>query len=90
MRHRSMGISTERKGVRQGSSMNRARPFSSLRVAFLLVFTFALAAFSSAPLHAQSASKLYKQGQVAEAQENWDAAFDAYKKAFARKPNDLR
>ena len=42
------------------------------------------------PLHAQSANTFYKQGQAAEAREDFDAAFDDYQKAAAKVPNDLR
>ena len=76
------------KGVRQGSLMNRNGLFSPLRATFLLVFALSLAAGAS--LHAQSAGKLYKQGQAAENIENWDAAYEAYQKAYQKNPKDLR
>jgi general secretion pathway protein D len=82
------GISPAQEGARKGSSMNHSRLFSSLRAALLLVLTFSIAA--AVPLYAQKASKLYKQGQAAENAENWDAAFDAYQKAFEEKPSELR
>ena len=46
----------------------------------------------SAPVLAkeESAKKLYVQGQAAEAREDYDAAFDAFKKAYAKAPKDLR
>jgi general secretion pathway protein D len=78
------------KGALQGSSMNYTRLFSSLRAAFLVAFALVLVAGAGAQLHAQSAAKLYKQGQAAENSENWDAAFDAYQKAYAKNPKDLR
>jgi general secretion pathway protein D len=37
-----------------------------------------------------SAHKLYAQGQSAEAREDFDGAFEAYRKAYAKAPNDLR
>jgi general secretion pathway protein D len=68
--------------------MNRKLLFSPLRATFLLVFALTLAAGAS--LHAQSAGKLYKQGQAAENSEKWDAAFEAYQQAYAKNPKDLR
>ncbi len=45
----------------------------------------------SAPVYAEdSAKKIYARGQAAEAREDYDAAFDAFKKAYAKTPNDLR
>ena len=58
------------------------------RIAF--VFVVALLGFASASLCAQSANTFYKRGQSAEAHEDYDAAFDAYQKAAAKSPNDLR
>jgi len=37
----------------------------------------------------ESANSLFKQGQTAEAREDYDAAFDFYQKACARQPKDL-
>ena len=37
-----------------------------------------------------SARSLYKQGQTAEARQDYDAAFDAYRKAMLDDPGDLR
>jgi general secretion pathway protein D len=37
-----------------------------------------------------SARSLYKQGQTAEARQDYDAAFDAYRKAMLEDPSDLR
>ncbi len=78
------------KGVRQGSLMNRNWLFSPLRATFLLVFALTLAAASGTRLHAQSASKFYKQGQAAESKEDWDAAYQAYQNAYQKSPKDLR
>lgn len=82
-------------GVPIGSSMKpvlaAAIPrsaFSAFR--FTLVLMAALLGCSSVLLHAQSAGKLYKQGQAAEAREDYDAAFENYQKAVAKAPNDLR
>jgi general secretion pathway protein D len=40
--------------------------------------------------HAQSASTWNKRGQAAEAREDYDAAFEAYRQARLKKPTDLR
>ena len=45
------------------------------------------------PAHAykgDSAHKLFLEGQSAEAREDYDAAYEDYKKAYAKAPNDLR
>jgi general secretion pathway protein D len=45
------------------------------------------------PAHAykgESAHKLFVEGQSAEAREDYDAAYEDYKKAYAKAPNDLR
>ncbi len=39
--------------------------------------------------HAQSASAWSKRGQQAEAREDYDAAFEAYRQAWLKKPNDI-
>jgi general secretion pathway protein D len=39
---------------------------------------------------AESAHKLFTQGQAAENREDYDAAYEAYRKAYAKSPNDLR
>jgi len=51
-----------------------------------------LAVFLSAPnaLHAQSASKLFKQGTDAELHQEWDAAYEDYRQAALKKPKDMR
>jgi general secretion pathway protein D len=52
---------------------------------------FALMLVSFAPkAHAQSASKLYKQGQVAEAKDDIEAAYNDYLQAFQKNPKDER
>jgi general secretion pathway protein D len=48
---------------------------------------------SSVPAHAargESAHKLFLAGQAAEQREDYDTAYDDYKKAYAKAPNDLR
>ncbi|HWA93451.1 MAG TPA: cohesin domain-containing protein [Terracidiphilus sp.] len=58
-----------------------------LKVTFL--FTAALLLCVPLVAHADQAKKLYKQGQTAEAHENYDAAFENYQKAWNLKPDDL-
>src|ERR1035438_5350835 len=41
-------------------------------------------------LHAESANSYFKQGESAEAREDYDAAFDNFQKAYAKDPKDLR
>ena len=52
------------------------------------VLLFSGIAVSSA--HAQSASTWNKKGQQAEARDDFDAAFEDYRQAHLKKPNDLR
>ncbi len=42
------------------------------------------------PAHAQSASKWNKRGQDARVREDYDAAYEAFRQAHAKKPADLR
>jgi|HubBroStandDraft_1064217.scaffolds.fasta_scaffold04763_3 general secretion pathway protein D len=44
------------------------------------------AAFAAGP----SASALYKHGQLAEARQDWDTAFEDYQKAYQKNPQDMR
>jgi general secretion pathway protein D len=41
-------------------------------------------------LAAESAHSLFKKGELAEAREDYDAAFDDFKRAYEKNPNDLR
>ncbi|MDR3741201.1 MAG: secretin N-terminal domain-containing protein, partial [Terracidiphilus sp.] len=43
----------------------------------------------SAALQAESAKSIYHHGQTAEAREDYDAAFDAYLKAYQQDPKDM-
>jgi general secretion pathway protein D len=75
--------------------MNRVRlaaiPKSAFFASFLaLFFLLALMGLSSVPVHAQSASTFYKQGQAAEQAEDYDAAFNNYQQAAALAPKELR
>jgi len=45
---------------------------------------------SSVLLHAESANSDFKQGQAAEAREDYDTAFTLYQKAYSRDPKDAR
>ena len=44
----------------------------------------------AARLHAESANSDFKQGQAAEAREDYDTAFELYQKAYTRDPKDAR
>jgi general secretion pathway protein D len=57
---------------------------------FALIAVVAGFALPAAPAHAESAGALFKQGEKAEAREDYDTAFDSYQKAYAKAPNDLR
>ena len=90
----------ENPGEKFGSLMNRLRQFAfhpatnpKRAIAALLGITITLSigiALSHPVSAADSASKLYKIGQAAENREDYDAAFEAYRKAYAKSPNDLR
>jgi general secretion pathway protein D len=56
----------------------------------LLLLLSCFAAFGSVRAEAQSASKLDKQGQDAEARQNYDKAYEDYRLAIQKKPTDLR
>jgi general secretion pathway protein D len=45
---------------------------------------------ASGSVHAQSASNWNKRGQAAEAREDYDAAFEAFREAHFKRPKDLR
>jgi general secretion pathway protein D len=59
-------------------------------VAGLLSILLAVGNFPLPAVAAESAHKLFAQGQTAEAKEDYDAAYEAYRKAYAKAPNDLR
>jgi len=52
-----------------------------------LIFLLVLACLL--PLAAESARSLYKKGQIAEARQNYEQAFDFYKQAFNKNPQDV-
>jgi len=63
-----------------------------LRVIFPIALfgAVALMAVPGARLRAESANSDYRQGQNAEAREDYDAAFELYQKALKRDPKDAR
>ncbi len=63
--------------------------FSKAVSRIALVAVLAVFGLTSAGLHAQSASSLFKRGQEAEARQDYDAAFDYFQKANAKSPKDL-
>ena len=76
--------SVRRGGIAPGAAFGRLTPAALLLGALL----FSGAAVTSA--HAQSAGSWNKRGQQAEARQDYDAAFEAYRQAHLKKPSDLR
>ena len=64
----------------------------TLRRSLLVALLLAVAAFGvfAVRLYAESANSDFKQGQAAEAREDYDAAFELYQKAYNRDPKDAR
>jgi len=62
--------------------MSRLKRAATLILAFLLLLPAAALA--------DQAKKLYDQGKIAEARENYEAAYDLYSKAYDLKPTDIR
>jgi general secretion pathway protein D len=77
-----------------GSRMDRrtSLPAVAGRFVFPIALLAALAGIGlpSVRLHAESANSDYRQGQNAEAREDYDAAFDDYQKALKKNPKDAR
>ena len=71
-----------------------SRPLSRIapRLSLVLALLLAVAGLGVfvARLHAESANSDFKQGQAAEAREDYDAAFELYQKAYNRDPKDAR
>jgi general secretion pathway protein D len=65
----------------------RQRTFPRIFVSWLCWLV--LASFG-APSYADTASSAYSRGERAEAQRQWDAAYEAYKQAAGLKPKDAR
>ncbi|MGO4515417.1 cohesin domain-containing protein [Terriglobus sp. 2YAB30_2] len=63
------------------------RSFTSLRNA---AFVVTILAATGVAAHAQSAGSFYKRGQQAEERQDYDAAYEAYRQALAKKPRDIR
>ena len=61
-----------------------------VRASVMLVLVCGFAGLFTAPAHAQSAAAWDKRGSNAEAREDYDAAFEAYRQAHLKKPKDLR
>ena len=55
----------------------------------MLLALATLIALPATSLRADSGSKLFKQGESAEAHEDYDTALDFYQKALSKSPNDL-
>ena len=60
----------------------------SSRLHFLALWP--ASAYAAARLYAESANSDFKQGQAAEARDDYDTAFDLYQKAYNRDPKDAR
>jgi general secretion pathway protein D len=76
-----------------GSLMNRlaiSRQVSHKTIALALGIALVSTALPGPVFAAESAHKLFVQGQDAENREDYDAAYEAYRKAYAKSPNDLR
>jgi general secretion pathway protein D len=74
-----------------GHSMIRFAAPAAIRAKslFALFALTAVIALGSAPLHAESAKTWFRRGQTAEANEDYDTAYDDYQKALAKSPKDL-
>ncbi len=76
-----------------GSTMKRRAASQATRQPlFWIAWISVLAAFGlgCVPLRADSANAFYKQGQNAEAREDFDAAYMSYQHAYALAPKELR
>ena len=69
-----------------------AIPIQSCRnlIASTLIGALLCSGFPAPVFAADSAAKLFKIGQKAEDREDYDAAYEAYRKAYAKAPSDLR
>jgi general secretion pathway protein D len=81
-------------GKKYGSLMNRlVIPLNVCKNAIAAVLiVFLVLSPVSVPARAKedSAKKLYARGQAAESREDYDAAYEYFKKAYAKSSNDLR
>ena len=92
-----VGGPIQTKGETPGSRMNRTPApavagIMTSRTLFAIVLFAAAAGFGlpGARVYAESANADFKQGQAAEAREDYDTAFDDYQKAFNKDPRDAR
>jgi general secretion pathway protein D len=81
-------------GKLHGSLMNRlAIPLQARKNTIAIALIAALVS-TAVPVSvfaaAESAKKLYALGQADEAREDYDGAYEAFRKAYAKDPNDLR
>lgn len=78
--------------------MNRRTPAQAATVIMISRIVFAIALIATVAgfglpatrLHAESANSDFKRGQAAEARGDYDAAFDAFQKAYNKDPKDAR
>jgi general secretion pathway protein D len=78
---------TLRLSPRIAAGLGRPRRLAPLALSICLFAAFALAA---KPAHAQSAATWNKRGEKAELRQDYDAAYEAYKKASEKAPRDIR
>ncbi len=80
----------ERAEVMNGMKLGGLRSLIGARFLRATVAALLIGICGTAMTHAQSASTWNKRGQDAEAREDYDAAFEAYRQAHNKKPGDLR
>src|SRR5579875_2779316 len=80
---------TEQKSGRLCGAPRPVRVASAPGLSLLLAFV-AFSGVTATSAHAQSAGTWNKRGQNAEAREDYDAAFEAYRQAWLKKPKDMR
>ena len=81
-----------------GSTMNRfalvpatsGAFFSKVCLRLALLAVLAAVGFAGVRLYAESANSDFKQGQTAEAREDYDTAYTDFQKAFQKNPKELR
>jgi len=76
-----------------GSLMNRHACLPNVSrntIAVMLSVALVCSTIPGPVFAAESAKKLFAAGQKAEAREDYDAAYEAFRKAYAKAPNDLR
>ncbi len=73
----------------KSASVQLQRSSAGIAVAMMLA-VLVFSGFAGSRAHAQSASTWNSRGEKAEAREDFDAAFEAYRQAHLKKPRDLR